>query len=340
MGIMPITPLNYCQFLLTSPFNYTQTYLSDHVEGLSHDQVNRSMARLMITSVDLWANVQETLVLSPNGYLLFDDTVLDKQHSQKIELVTKQYSGNAHKVIKGIGVVTCVYVNPDTNQFWGVDYRIYNPKEDGQNKLGLVEDMLNSAITEKQLSFTTVLMDSWYATQKLMQCVEEHGKLYYTVVKKNRKVDETKGVQPYQRVEDLEWDEASLQEGKLVKLHNFPAHHKVKLFRVTALPGRTEYVVTNDVNQSDDGDTRRICRIRWKIEEFHRELKQLTGIESCQCRKAIQQKNHIGCAMLVWARLKNLAYQTRKTVYELCHGQFDSMVTQLLASPVLHMTLA
>ena len=25
--------------------------------------------------------------------------------------------------------------------------------------------------------------------------------------------------------------------------------------------------------------------VHWKVEEFHRELKQLTGVESCQCRK-------------------------------------------------------
>ena len=36
-----------------------------------------------------------------------------------------------------------------------------------------------------------------------------------------------------------------------------------------------------------------VCKIRWKIEEFHREIKQLTGIESCQCRKARLQRNHI-----------------------------------------------
>ena len=43
---------------------------------------------------------------------MFDDTVLDKDSSFKIELVRKQYSGNAHGLIKGIGVVNCVYVNP------------------------------------------------------------------------------------------------------------------------------------------------------------------------------------------------------------------------------------
>ena len=36
---------------------------------------------------------------------------------------------------------------------------------------------------------------------------------------------------------------------------------------------------------------------RWKIEEFHREVKQLTGLGFCQCRLRIIQENHIACAM-------------------------------------------
>ncbi|NJO17913.1 MAG: IS701 family transposase, partial [Thioploca sp.] len=49
---------------------------------------------------------------SPQGYLEFDDTVVDKRHSAQIEWVRRQYSGNAKGVSKGIGVVTGVYVNP------------------------------------------------------------------------------------------------------------------------------------------------------------------------------------------------------------------------------------
>ena len=56
-------------------------------------------------------------MLSTRGYVLFDDTVLDKHHSRRIELVSWQYSGNAHGVNAGISLVTCVYVNPETDQF-------------------------------------------------------------------------------------------------------------------------------------------------------------------------------------------------------------------------------
>jgi hypothetical protein len=38
-----------------------------------------------------------------DGYLIFDDTVLDKRYSEDIELTRRQYSGNEHRVIRGIG---------------------------------------------------------------------------------------------------------------------------------------------------------------------------------------------------------------------------------------------
>lgn len=45
--------------------------------------------------------LRQELVLSENGYILFDDTVLDKSHSFAIELVCRQWRGNAKQVIKG-----------------------------------------------------------------------------------------------------------------------------------------------------------------------------------------------------------------------------------------------
>ena len=44
-------------------------------------------------------------------YVLFDDTVLDKRHAKKIEMAQRQYSGNEHGVVQGIGLVNCIYVN-------------------------------------------------------------------------------------------------------------------------------------------------------------------------------------------------------------------------------------
>jgi len=114
----------------------------------------------------------------------------------------------------------------------------------------------------------------------------------------------------------------------------------VKLFRVAVSTNRTEYITTNDLTQDSTDAVQQVCDIRWKIEEFHREIKQLTGVESCQCRKARIQRNHINCAMLVWSRLKQLAYATGQTVYQLKHGLLSNYLIQQLKRPALTMTLA
>lgn len=324
-----LTHWDYCQFLLVSQVNYTQTYFADHSEQFSHDRVNRLMRENKLTPHELRQLVRQELVLSENGYILFDDTVLDKSHSFAIELVRRQWSGNAKQVIKGIGVVTCVYVNPDIDQFWVIDYRIFDPERDGRSKLDHLLEMWQTIVHVEQLPFRTVLMDSWYATMSVMKAMEKADKIYYCPLKSNRQVTQAPD-DPYHRVDSLTWSTAELETGKMVHLQKFPKGHQVKLFRIELSTQRTEYVVTNDHSQDSSDATRQESAIRWKIEQFHREAKQLTGLESCQCRSQRAQRNHIACAMLVWVRLNQFARNAHTTIYQIKQGLLsDYMRTQL-----------
>lgn len=155
--------LDYCQYLLSSQINYTITNLAEHIEGYSHDQINRYMRGQKLTPRILWQNVEPSIVTDEAKYMymLFDDTVLDKRHAKQIEMAQRQYSGNEHGVVQGIGIVTCIYVNFKRHESWVVDYRIYDPKGDGKSKLDHLSDMLQGLVYSKQLPFQTVLMDSW-----------------------------------------------------------------------------------------------------------------------------------------------------------------------------------
>jgi hypothetical protein len=57
--------------------------------------------------------------------------VLNKRFARSIELTRRQYSGHEHRVIRGIGLVSCLYVNAQTGAFWVIDYRLYDPEGDG-----------------------------------------------------------------------------------------------------------------------------------------------------------------------------------------------------------------
>jgi hypothetical protein len=99
--------------------------------------------------------------------------------------------------------------------------------------------------------------------------------------------------------------------------------------------------VTNGLLSRDSVHEAQKARLlRWKIEEFHREAKQLTGIERCQWRSSRIQRNHIACALQVWSRLKHLAYQSGRTVYQIKHGLLHDYLVQQLKNPSVQMVLA
>ena len=335
-----VTRLDYCQYLLSSQTNYTLTYFAEHSEQFSHDALNRYLAVERLPPRLVWENVQAQMVPTPDAYLVFDDTVLDKRYANQIELVRRQYSGNAGGVIKGIGVVTCVYVNPHTDQFWLLDFRLYDPAGDGKSKLDHVKEMLANIVYHKRLPFYAVLMDTWYATKPLLLYIESLHKVYYCPLKSNRQVDDSGGAHSFQRVDSLTWALDEAARGKLIKLKGFPTDHKVKLFRVARSTTRTDYVVTNDLAQDDTTAVQEVCGWRWKIEQLHREGKQLTGLERCQCRKARIVRNHITAALLVWLRLKQVAHETQRTLYQVKHDLLSDYMRQQLRSPSVQMLLA
>jgi len=134
-------------------------------------------------------------------------------------------------------------------------------------------------------------------------------------------VDDTDGQQAHQRVDKLVWSETEMEHGKLIHIKGFPKGHRVKVFRLVLSSKRTDYVVTNDINQDSAQaakDNRGLC---WKIEQFHREAKQVTGVEKCQCRK-------------------QRAHQTGKTIYQLKFGLLSDYMCEQLKRPSIRMALA
>lgn len=322
---MKVTTQSYGQFLVNSPVNFTGTYFADTVDELEHDSVYRFLKNSRLTPALLREKMSDIVAYSPHGRILFDDTVLDKNSSHKIEGAVSQYSGNAHHVVTGIGVVTCVYYNPTTDRYYPLDFRQYDIERDGKTKLDHVMDMMKE-VMRQDIPFSHFLMDSWYATSDIMNQIMDWHKLFICSIKSNRlfspDVAERHGLHARKPVKDLDWEKPRA-DGSMPSLVGFhgrlkglPKKRLLKLFRIVVSTDKTEYIVTNDVAINSADDAQKESAIRWKIEEFHRELKQLTGIERCQARKNRSQRNHIVMAMLAWLQLKATAWATDKTIYQ------------------------
>ena len=304
----------YCQFLLASQRNFTATQASD-LTSVSHDTITRWLHSVKLTPNLLWEHV-EKLVDKEGGVLVVDDSVIAKQYSRSHELplLSYQYSGAYHKVIQGIGLVNLVLVDTQ-DTCTPIDYRIFSKKIDGLTKHMHMQDMITLAL-HRGIKPSVVVFDHWYGSVKNFKFLEKNKLSWVTTLSGNRIIDYGEHIA----------DKEIPKEGLVVHLR---AYGFIKVFKIfSQAKGEVEYVATNKLDMSLL-DIKTVAAQRWKIEEYHRGLKQTTGIEKCQARSQRSQRNHIFCAIIAFIALemqrrkKHISwYQTKQQIIQYAMRQY------------------
>jgi hypothetical protein len=132
------------------------------------------------------------------------------------------------------------------------------------------------------------------------------------------------------------WTAETLEHGLSVKLKElpFPVYLFVYLFKVVATDGDIDWTITNHPEcELTTSDIQAMNAVRWHIEHLHRELKQLTGTEQCECRKARSQRNHLGCCYHAWLTLRLRATQLQRSLYAVQHALFSDFLRAELRHP-------
>ncbi len=326
-----ISKKQYVEYLLSTPFNYTCTNLADHLDGVSHDVVNDFLQQEHFRPQHLWELVRGRIADSREAFLIADDSVQDKRYSRFIELVKYQYSGAEHRPVKGIGVVNLVHSNGLAGDFYPIDYRVYAPDVDHKSKNDHFREMFLQAVENKGLKARTILFDAWYASAENLKVIHRRRWTFFTTLKSNRLVSLSKEA-GYCHLEDLEWTAERLEQGLIVKLKEVP--FQVRLFKVVASNGDIDWVITNDLDETVSTQVAQDANdVRWQVEELHRDVKQLTGSEKCQCRSGRAQRNHLACCYHAWVSLKVKAQELGLTLYEVRSSLFITYLRAELAHP-------
>lgn len=293
----------YCSFLEVTSARYSALSLSEvapESAALSHDSISRWLAAERVQPKDLWATARKEVHGSP-GVLVFDDVVIDKSRSGKMELVNWQYAGSKHDITKGIGVVNALW-QISKEEYIPMDYRIWNPPEDGKTKNDHFQEML-SAAKQRQLHPEMVVADSWYSSLKNLKAVRSHGWDWVMGLRSNRLVGK-----PHQQLRELDIPD----EGLVTHLKGYGW---VRVFRFVAKNGRTDYVGTSRTDLSRE-QVKTYFERRWSVEVLHRELKQTCGLSRCQAVTGRAQRNHIGLSLLTWIRKHKRRRIDQTTLYQ------------------------
>ena len=323
-----ITKKEYIEYLISTPVNYTCTNLAKHLEDVSHDAVNDYLHRERLTARHLWEQVQSLLNDSPEACLIVDDSVQAKKHARKMDLVKRQYSGNEGGLVQGIGVVNLVHTDGET--YYPVDFRIYAKDMDGKTKNDHFREMVLNAKQDKNIQANTVLFDSWYGSWENLKLVNTLGMVFFTTLKSNRMVSLSKE-DGYIHLDGIDWTAEYLEQGVSIKLKKVP--FRVQLFKLVAPNGDIDWIITNSDASLTSDDVQDEDAKRWQVEQLHRELKQLTGIEKCQCRKQRAQRNHIACCYQAWVAIKVKATSLGKTLYATVHDLLYEFLRAELRDP-------
>lgn len=291
----------YSAFLRVTSQRYSALSLSEvSPTNLSHDSISRWLSDQCLRPSDIWMAASAQVLGSALGVLAADDTVLSKQRSAKMELVRYQYSGTEHDVIKGIGLLNFLWISPSGDVI-PMDYRIWEPRDDGKTKNDHFREMLKEA-RRREVKPQAVVADCWYSSLDNLKAISSLNWFWVMGLKKNRVVN---------RGETL--DALSIPEGGL-KVH-LRGYGHITVFRFAATNGRTDYFGTNLPTPTLEEVTA-LVKKRWEIEVFHRELKQTCGLQSCQARASRSQRNHIGLSILTWIKQADLRRRSHLSFYQ------------------------
>ena len=256
----------------------------------SHDAFTRLLQRQPPDTDALWDDVSD-IVQPQDGFLVIDDSTLDKPYAKNMDLVYHQWSGKEHRLVNGINICTLLWT--DGSAIIPVDFRIYDIDTDGKTKNDHFRDMLRKA-KERSFRPRIVLFDSWYASVDNLKTIRKSGWHWLTRLKKNRLVNPD-------NIKNMQIHEIDIPpEGRDVHLK---AYGFIKVFRIVSKDGDIEYWAT-DVLDMDEAKREKFGGYSWKIEEYHRGIKQFCGVENCQARKSQSQRAHIMFALRAFLRLE------------------------------------
>ena len=313
----------YMGFLMSEPKSPTCTRLGE-VMGLSHDSVNRFLLRESYEPYDLFKQARGVLNVH-GGVLSVDDSTLDKPYSRHMALVGHFWSGKHHRVVKGVNLITLYYTDPQGRGL-PVNDRVYDKSED-KTKNDYFLDML-AQVLQWGLEPKCVTGDSWYASVDNLKTVRNHRLGFLFAIESNRKVSLEKGA--WAQVQQLEVPVAGVK----VWLRDFG---EVNVFRTRLKEQVRHYIVwlpeSGGYESFGTDDFQELHDQHWKIEQYHRVIKQVCSIEKFQVRNKTPILNHIFAALCGYVHLQQMQFDAFiQNAYHWKQDLFNEVVASFVST--------
>jgi len=276
-------------------------------------------------------------------YLVVDDTMLDHPYGENIQGVGKYWDPAEKRFTLGHKIVTCIAVTE--TEVEPLDVGLYLKEEEAierdvvfHTKIDIAVEIIRARATI--LKIKGIIFDSWYCCEEIMAECEKLGLNWYSDLKTNRTVylpdnDEKFNVLvlakslPEGAFKTVELPDSWKRYSRMAEMIVILKGKKTKAREIKLVilwDGRDDsesykFLATNDLT-ADGVKLVELRKLRWKVEEFHRDAKQNLGMADCMLRKHDGVVIHLLLVLTAYSALKRLLATALKgivnTVGEAC----------------------
>ena len=272
-------------------------------------------------------------------YLLIDDTLVERD-GEKIEETQSHFDHNTNSFIKGHQFFTAILYTPF------LELPLF-PELYSKNTISKIE-MANNLIDKldnNSIKIHTVLFDSWYSDDDLINKCIFNGARVISAIKSNRKIKFkntrkwrslsfiTERINPTgypsYKIDNKKYNVASYQVRlKKMKLLKLLISHQLNDDKKS---WSKIHLISTNPNDSPE-EIIRAYKIRWCIETYHRDIKQNLGFANTYLRKRESVVRYTILASIAYAILRLFMYfkGITKTIGECCNYLTDKSMKNVL----------
>jgi hypothetical protein len=314
----------YTDYLISSTGPTSATGLSNLYDGaISHDQVTRLLTNSYLESKDVWAHAKPLirsteLQKAPEDFavLLVDDSIVEKAHTDANAMITTHWDHSEKRFVKGLNFMSLLYqlnavslpiaaqLIEKTISQWDAKSLQYKFKSEF-TKNEYLRQMLQ--VAQQQVAYRYLLADSWYASADNMNAVLALKHHFIFALESSRTValsEQHRAQGQFQAVDTL-----AFLDKQPLKVYLRSVKEAVLVVRQVFINKDGSqgnlYLISSDTSLDYEQLTT-IYKRRWKVEEYHKSLKQNASIGKSPTKTPDTQANHFFASLLAYIKLETL----------------------------------
>ena len=314
----------YTDYLISSTGQTSATNLSRRLgRAVSHDQVTRWLRTSYLDSAQVWAQAKPLIRRAEQqrpaeefAVLIVDDSILEKAHTDPSALMCTHWDHSQGRFVKGLNFVSLLYQAGDlalpiaveliekTEAVW--DAKAQKTKVKSKyTKNEYLRAMLR--VAQQQVAYRYLLADSWYASAENLNAVLDLGHHFVVALESSRTVALSEAARAQGRFQALDALAFPDEQPLRVLLRSVQPAVLVTRQVFTNKDGSQGvlYLVSSDTNLNQ-AQLMTIYQRRWKVEEYHKSLKQNASMGKSPTKMPDTQANHFFAAILAYTKLEVL----------------------------------